>query len=175
MHGEAGHFGWYAIQVASLKEKLVASVLEEKGYKCFLPLYQRRRIWSDRIKVTSVPLFRGYVFSLFDARFRLPIVTTPGVQAVVGTGKTPVQIPEGDLNAIRAVLENGLLIEPCEFLQQGDPVRVTKGPLAGTEGTFVRHKSNCRLILSIPLIKRSVAVEMDRLYVEPVLRRNHNA
>jgi len=172
MHADVRQFGWYALQVTSRKEKQVASALTEKGFECFLPLYARRHIWSDRIKVTTVPLFCGYVFSRFDARSRLPIVTTPNVQAIVGHGKTPAQIAEPDLEAVRTVLENGLPIEPCEFLQEGDAVRVTKGPLAGVEGSFVHHKSNSRLVLSLSLIQRSVAVEIDRLYVEPLVRRN---
>ena len=164
----AEHFGWYAIQVAAKKEKLVASVLTEKGYECFLPLYPKRTTWSDRIKVTSVPLFRGYVFSRFDVRFRLPILVTLSVQDVVGNGKIPAAIPERDLDAIRIVLQNGVPIEPCDCLQAGDVVRVTKGPLAGIEGSFIQYRGSSRLILSVPLIQRSVAVEIDRLYIEPV-------
>src|SRR5215217_8275654 len=128
-----GHLGWYALQTVSRKEKLVTSVLSEKGYECFLPLYSKRSVWSDRIKVTSIPLFSGYVFSRFDVDVRLPILMTPGVQAVVGNGKIPIPVSEEDLNAVRAVLRNGLPVEPCDALEQGDLVRVIKGPLAGIE------------------------------------------
>jgi transcription antitermination factor NusG len=162
------HLGWYAIQVASKKEKRVESILVEKGYECFLPLYAKRTAWSDRIKVTEAPLFRGYVFSRFDVRHRLPVLVTPNVQAIVGSGKIPVAIPDRDLEAIRVALRTGMLVEPHDCLQEGDLVRVTKGPLAGIEGTFLKYRSGCRLILSVPLIQRSVAVEIDRLYVEPV-------
>ncbi len=165
------HLGWYALQTVSRKEKLVTSVLSEKGYECFLPLYSKRSVWSDRIKVTSIPLFSGYVFSRFDVDVRLPILMTPGVQAVIGNGKIPIPVSEEDLNAVRAVLRNGLPVEPCDSLQQGDLVRVTKGPLAGIEGSFVQYRGCYRLILSIALINRSVAAEIDRSYVEPVSKR----
>ena len=166
------HLGWYALQVASKKEKLVASILTEKGYECFLPLYTKRTVWSDRVKSTPSPLFLGYVFSRFDVRYRLPILVTPNVHAVVGNGKIPVAIPQGDLDAIRLALQNGLPIEPHDCLQEGDVVRVTKGPLTGVEGTFIQYRGSCRLILSVPLIQRSVAVEIDRLCVEPVAKRS---
>lgn len=159
---------WYAIHVTPQKEKQIAYVLSDKGYDCFLPLYARRRVWSDRIKVTEVPLFGGYVFCRLDVQFRLPVLMTPNVRAIVGSGKIPVEIPEPDLEAIRAVLRSGLPVEPCDSLHAGDAVRVTKGPLAGLAGEFVRYRGSCRLILSIPLINRSVAVEMDRVYVEPI-------
>jgi transcription antitermination factor NusG len=166
------HLGWYAIQVASKKEKLVASALTEKGYQCYLPLYPKRTQWSDRIKVTSVPLFGGYVFSRFDVRHRLPVLVTPNVLAVVGNGKIPAAIPERDLDAIRIALQNGLTVEPHDCLQEGDTVRVTKGPLTGIEGSFIQYRGSCRLILSVPLIQRSVAVEIDRLCVEPISKRS---
>ena len=172
MDAKVEHRGWYAIQVASKKEQLVASVLAEKGYECFLPLYPKRSVWSDRIKVTSVPLFDGYVFSRFDVRFRLPILITPNVRAVVGNGKIPVAIPERDLDAIRVALRNGLPIEPYDCLHEGEAVRVTKGPLTGTEGSFIHYRGSCRLVLSVSLMQRSVAVEIDRLYVEPVSKRS---
>jgi transcription antitermination factor NusG len=171
MDAKVEHLGWYALQVASKKEKLVASVLTEKGYECFLPLYPKRTAWSDRIKVTSVPLFLGYVFSRFDVRARLPILVTPNVYAVVGNGKIPAAIPEQDLEAIRVALHNGFSIEPYDCLQEGDLVRVTKGPLTGIEGSFVKYRGSCRLILSVPLIQRSVAVEIDRLCVDPIAKR----
>jgi transcription antitermination factor NusG len=172
MDSKVDHLGWYAIQVASRKEKLVASVLTEKGYECFLPLYPKRSMWSDRVRITSVPLFVGYVFSRFDVRCRLPILVTPNVHAVVGNGKIPAAIPGPDLDAIRVALQNGFPVEPCDCLQEGDVVRVTKGPLTGVEGSFLQYRGSCRLILSVPLIQRSVAVEIDRLCVEPVSKRS---
>lgn len=159
---------WYAIHVASKKEKCVASVLVEKGYQCFLPLYPKRTAWSDRTKVTSVPLFDGYVFAHLDVRFRLPVLVTPNVRAIVGHGKVPCAIPDRHVDAIRTALCNGLPIEPCDCLNEGEAVRVTKGPLVGVEGSFVRYQGSCRLVISVELINRSVAVEIDRLCVEPI-------
>jgi transcription antitermination factor NusG len=172
MDSKDEHLSWYAIQVTAKKEKLVASVLAEKGYECFLPLYPKRSMWSDRVKVTSVPLFIGYVFSRFDVQCRLPILVTPNVRAVVGNGKIPAAIPGQDLDAIRIALQNGFPVEPYDCFQEGDVVRVTKGPLTGVEGSFLHYRGSSRLILSVPLIQRSVAVEIDRLCVEPVSRRS---
>jgi transcription antitermination factor NusG len=163
----AEQLSWYAIHVAAKKEKQITSILSEKGYTCFLPLYTKRSTWSDRIKVTSFPLFPGYVFSQFDVQHRLPILLTPNVHGIVGAGKVPISIPDDDLGAIRTALENGLVLEPHQGLQKGDLVRVTKGPLLGVEGSFLRYHGSDRLVLSIGLINRSVSVEMDRHCVEP--------
>ena len=168
MQANGERLSWYAIEVACQKEKLVASVLSEKGYECYLPLYSKRSVWSDRIRVTSIPLFCGYVFSRLDIQYRLPVLVTPGVRSIVGHGKIPVAVPERDLEAVRVVLTNGFPIEPCERLQEGDRVRVTKGPLTGVEGSFLRYRGSYRLILSVSLIERSIAVEIDRSCVEPI-------
>jgi len=164
--GTEEHLSWYAIHVAAKKEKQTTTMLLQKGYECFLPLHAKRTTWSDRLKVTSAPLFAGYVFSRFDIQHRLPILMTPNVYGVVGAGKRPIAVADSDLDAIRTALQNGMVLEPYDSLQKGDSVRVTKGPLTGFEGIFVRYQGGCRLILSVSLINRSVAVEIDRLCVE---------
>lgn len=168
MDAKIDHPAWYAVHVASRKEKGVEAVLAEKGYRCFLPMYSKRTAWSDRVKTTQVPLFCGYVFAQFDVRYRLPVLVTPNVRSIVGNGKIPVPIPEEHLEAIRIALSHGLPVEPYDCLTEGETVRVTKGPLAGIEGLFLRYQGRCRLVLSIELINRSVAVELDRLCVEPI-------
>lgn len=163
---------WYALEVTPRKEHLVVAAVSDKGYECFLPVYDVRKVWSDRIKVTTVPLFSGYVFSRFDAQFRLPILLTPGVREVVGVAKIPVPITESELDAIRVAIRNGISLEPCDHLEEGSAVQVTKGPLAGVEGVLLRQRGQDRLILSVSLIQRSVALEIDRSCVEP-LGKNH--
>jgi transcription antitermination factor NusG len=159
---------WYAVEVRSRKEQLVASVLTQKDHECFLPLYQSRKVWSDRIKTSAVPLFAGYVFSRFDATHRLPILITPCVRSIVGTDNGPTPIDDSELEAIRIATQNGLSLEPCDHLQDGDRVVVTKGLLTGIEGSFVRYRGSDRLILSVSLIHRSVAIEIDRAYIQPL-------
>lgn len=164
-------FPWYAIQVAPRKEQLVASALVSKGYESFLPLYPMQKLWSDRVRITDIPLFSGYVFCRLDVQHRMPVLVTPGVRSIVGTAKIPTPIADGEIEAISCALRNGLLLEPCDQLHHGDRVLVTRGPLAGLEGSFLRHGSRDRLVLSVSLIQRSVAVEIDRLCVEPVTNR----
>src|SRR5215470_7185724 len=98
---------WYALHVRTRFEKVVARNLRGKGYEEFLPLYRRTNRWSDRVKEIELPLFPGYVFCRFNAQDRLPVLTVPGVNAVVGVGKHLLPIEESELNAIRAVLKSG--------------------------------------------------------------------
>jgi transcription antitermination factor NusG len=159
---------WFAIRVKSRCEKVVATIAHNKGFEEFLPLYQSRRRWSDRLKSLDIPLFPGYVFCRMDPRYRLPLLTIPGVVQFVGIGKTPVPIDDGEIASIQAAVRSGLAVEPCGFLELGQRVRVQTGPLAGTEGIFVEASKRERIVVSVTLLKRSVAVSIEPHWAVPL-------
>jgi len=159
---------WFAIRVKSRYEKLVASMARNKGFEEFLPLYQCRRRWSDRMKIVELPLFPGYVFCHVDPQNRLPLLTIPGVVHFVGMGRTPVPLEDAEVAAIQAAVRSGLSTEPWPFLEAGQHVRLEEGPLAGVEGIFVGTSKQDRLVVSVTLLKRSVAVSIERHWAMPV-------
>ncbi len=85
---------WYAVRTRSRQEKAVSSHLQAKGLKEFLPVYQMRRQWSDRMKTVDYPLFDGYLFCYFDSQMLMPVLSSPGVAYIVGFGNKPAPIPE---------------------------------------------------------------------------------
>lgn len=131
-------------------------------------MYTARIRWSDRVKTVEKPLFPGYVFCGFDPHRRLPILTTPGVLHIVGFGKEPVPVDDVELEAVRATLRSGLLVRPWPFLQVGERVVVERGPLAGVEGRISQFKGAFRLVVSISLLRRSIAAEIERGWIRPV-------
>ena len=163
-------------------ERIVATFLKNQGYKWFLPLYKARRRWSDRIKEVEAPLFPGYLFCRFDIHNRLPILKIPGVQHVVGGTKVPTPIDTSEIEALQTIIRTDAAREPWPFLQVGDRVRIEYGSLAGVEGVLVQVKGRHRLVLSVTLLQRSVAVDIDSAWVDFVsreasvgsLRRNLN-
>ncbi|MBV8552121.1 MAG: UpxY family transcription antiterminator [Acidobacteriaceae bacterium] len=159
---------WYAIRTRSNQENVAALVLEGKGYEYYLPKYRARRRWSDRVVIAELPLFPGYVFCRFDVKQRLPILTTPGVVSIVGFGNEPVAIAESEIADIQAVLTSGLAAEPCPFLREGQRVRVKYGSLAGLEGILLKKKTDWRIIISVTMLQRSIAVEIDSDSITPI-------
>ena len=155
-------FPWYVVRLRSNFERIAASVLADRGYDAFLPLYRARRTWSDRVKEIDVPLFPGYVFCRFDARSKLPVLMCPGVISILESSNGPVAVPEREIAAVQAILGSGLPFGACPFLQEGQPVIVERGPLKGTEGVVVRTKGAYRLVVSVYLLQRSVSAEIDR-------------
>jgi transcription antitermination factor NusG len=99
---------------------------------------------------------------------RLPILLIPGVSSVVGIGKSALPINPDELHGVRSMLQSGTDCEPWPFLQLGQIVRVTRGPMAGSEGIVVRTKDSYRLVISVSLLQRSVAVEIDRECLEVI-------
>jgi transcription antitermination factor NusG len=156
---------WFALQVRARYEQGVADHLDGKGYELFLPLYKCRKRWSDRIKEVEAPLFPGYIFCRLNPLDRLPILKTPGVIQVVGINRTPTAVDEHEIQAIQAMVASGIPNQPWPFLATGDRVRIESGPLSGLEGILIEFKGNHRLVLSVTLLQRSVAVEIDSAFV----------
>jgi transcription antitermination factor NusG len=152
---------WFALQVRSCREKTATTYLQGEGYECFLPLGKSRRRWSDRIKVLEVPLFPGYVFCRLDPNNRLPVLKTPGVIQIVGIGRTLIPVDDDEVAALQCVRNSGLSAQPWSFLQVGQTAQIEHGPLRGLTGIIVHIKSEYKLVLSVTLLQRSVAVEVD--------------
>jgi transcription antitermination factor NusG len=160
---------WYALHVRTRFEKYVATHLEQKGYETFAPTYISKRRWSDRIKALSLPLFPSYVFCRFDVDARLPVLMTPGVNFVVGVGRSPVAVDQQEITAIRQVIGSGVATRPWPYLKVGETVRIESGPLEGLVGIVIRTKGSDVLIISVSLLMRSVSVEIGRTQVKPIV------
>jgi transcription termination/antitermination protein NusG len=164
--------GWYAAYTSANHEKRVAEQMGVREVEHFLPLYASVRRWKDRRVTLERPLFPGYVFVRMALRERLCVQQIPGVARLVGFDGTPAALPDEEIEALRRSLASGVRAEPHPLLTVGRHVRVTNGPMAGLQGILRRRKSNARLVVSVELIKRAMAVEIDEADVEPVERSN---
>ncbi|HYL72952.1 MAG TPA: transcription termination/antitermination NusG family protein [Bryobacteraceae bacterium] len=159
---------WFAVKVRVRGEPQVAQTLRSREYECVLPTYPERRRYSDRLKRIEKALFPGYVFCRFDPLRRLPILTAPGVEHVVSVARVPEPVPDAEINAIRQIMQSGALAKPWPYLRVGQQVRIDEGSLLGIEGLLVQERGKDRLVVSIHLLQRSVAVQVDRESIRPV-------
>ena len=157
---------WFALQVRTRHELSVANFLRHRGYDPLVPFYQCRKAWSDRIKVFDAPLFPGYLFCRLSIHHRLPVLMAPGVIQIVGTRGRPQPVDEAEISALQAMVASGLPNRPWPYLKTGDRVQIERGPLRGLEGILVEIRGGHRLILSVTLLERSVAVEIDSAFVK---------
>jgi transcription antitermination factor NusG len=149
---------WFACYVKPRHEKHIASMLGAKGHECFVPTYLKR----SRKHKCELPLFPGYVFSRLDPTITSGITTTPGVFFIVGNGRGPEPISEDEIEAIRRMIAAGFSPRPWDYLVPGEPIYIADGPLRGVTGTLVGSSSERWLIVSVDLLRRSVAVKLDQ-------------
>jgi transcription antitermination factor NusG len=159
---------WYAAATSPRHEKFVALQMKGFGIECFLPTYKSLRRWKDRRKELDLPLFPGYLFVHIALQNRLSVLRIPGVSQLVGTQGKPSPLPEHEIQALRNGLSSGVYAECVSWLKVGRKVCVQRGPLAGARGILVRKKQNCRIVISIDAIMRSVALEIDEADVQPI-------
>jgi len=157
---------WHALHTKHQHEKNVTDILAEKGFEVFCPTYAEIHRWKDRRKEVTIPLFSGYLFFADGLHRRIDLLSTPGVCAIVSFGNTPAVVPEEEINAIRLAAASSQRVEPHPFLQEGQKVRVKSGPLSGIEGILQRRKDTFRLVLSVQLLGRSVAVQVEQCDIE---------
>ena|SRR5438309_8505378 len=161
---------WYAIHTRARHESKVAGTLVERGVTAFLPLFPEMHHWSDRRKVIQKPLFSCYAFVQLPSFLgcRLSVLQTCGVIGFVGIHGMGIPIPDKQIEAIKALLEQEDACTPYPFLKVGRRVRIRGGSLAGVEGILVGKNSDWSLVVSIELIQRSMAVRIDGYDVEAV-------
>jgi transcription antitermination factor NusG len=163
-----GELRWYALYTCAQHEKSVAKQLAERSVECFLPLYEKVRRWKDRRVKIQFPLFAGYVFARICLKDRLRAVQVPGIVRLVGFNGHPTPLPDDEILALRNGLSAARGAEPCGYVQVGRRVRIQSGPLTGLEGILQRKKSGMRFVISLQLIQRSVAVEVQEADLELV-------
>jgi transcription antitermination factor NusG len=161
-------FPWYALRVKHRHEKAVSSSLEAKGYETFVPRYRgRERLFAKRRDV-EIPLFPGYVFCRMNVQDRLPVLITPGIFHIVRLGRFFAPVDESEIHSLQIVIASDLYARPWPFLKGGQHVFIEEGPLRGLTGNLADVEDPITLIISVTLLQRSVAVEIDREWVHPI-------
>lgn len=166
---------WYALYTCANHEKQVAAELDARTVEHFLPLYSSVRRWKDRRVTLDLPLFPGYVFVRLALRDRLRVVQIPSVARLVGFGGLPVALPDTEMAILRSGFSERLRAEPHAFLAVGRRVRITAGPFAGLEVVLERRKNNLRVVVSLDLIRKSVAVDVNAADVAPATNAAGNS
>lgn len=170
-HVEGNDARWFAVYTNSRHEKYVARHFDERQIENFLPLYQKLHHWKKRNSVLlQLPLFPNYVFVHTRPQQRTSVLAVPGVLGMVGHGHVASALPEAEIESLRTGLE-ARKFEPHPYLIAGERVRIIAGSMEGMEGIVLRKKNEMRVVLTLDLIKRSVAVEVDAHDVEPVISR----
>jgi transcription antitermination factor NusG len=168
IYDDGNNAPWWAIYTRHQHEKVVADTLLANEFEIFLPLYRSMRQWKDRRKILSLPLFPCYVFIRGGLDRRFKVLSIPSVHMALSRGEQIATIPDDEILSIRRSLDVAKNVEPHPFLKCGERFRVKGGPLQGIEGILTRKKNTYRLILSVDMLAKSVAVEVNFCDVERI-------
>ena len=161
---------WFAVQTRARHEKKVDTQLHEHRIKSFLPLSNELHQWSDRRKLVRQPLFAGYLFVHIpdSPEAKKSVLTTMGVCWFVGNGGVGSPIPDKQIQDIETILNSPLAAAPFPFVHVGQKVRIRGGCLDGVEGILVAKDNDRRVVVSVDLVRRSLAVQIDGYDLEQV-------
>jgi transcription antitermination factor NusG len=152
---------WYALRVRARAEHLIAAALAARQVEHFLPCWEERRDYSDRVRRVPVAAFPGYLFCRIALADRFRILNASGVQYLVGRERIPEPIEDTVISSLQTAFSRTGRASLIAYLQTGDLVRVLDGPMAGATGILLRSKGQQRLVISVTILQRSVAVEVD--------------
>jgi transcription antitermination factor NusG len=159
---------WYAVYTMSRHEKRVAAHCERIAIEHFLPLYTWRRSWKNRTTVDlQMPLFPNYIFVQLQPDDHGPLMRLPGVLSTVGNAAGPVAIQDSEMEMLRRIMDCKA-IEPHAYITAGDKVRVKEGPLQGIVGVVLRKANGLRFIVTLDLIGKSVALDIESSALEVI-------
>lgn len=162
---------WHVLWVHSQCEQMVCDQMVRKGFDPFLPKID---VWSRRNgsrHITRRPMFPGYLFvhHAMDKASYLAVVEIRGLVRLLGESWDRLAVvPDEEMEAIQRVACAKLPATPHPYLREGQRVRITGGVLANVEGIFLRsNPSKGLLVISVGLLHRSVAVEVDCTLIAP--------
>jgi transcription antitermination factor NusG len=157
---------WYALKVRSGAEASAAQALSVRGFDPYYPMRREARKYSDRVKMVETAIFPGYLFCNFALANKLPVISSSKIDYIVSLDGAPAAIPEEEIEYLRRVVEVGATATP--YLRAGQEVRVISGPLTGVSGILSADGVTSQLVVSVHLLGRSVAVQIDRHEIEVV-------
>jgi len=163
---------WFALWTYSHCEQLVHDQLADKGFRMFLPTMCTWSRRGQKHHLIPVPMFQRYLFinHRIDKRSYIEILKTRGLVRILGARWDELfPVADAEIDALRRIEDADVPVLPHAYLREGQRVRINQGPLAGVEGILVRSRpSRCVLVLSVDLLRQSIAVEVDCTAVVPV-------
>jgi transcriptional antiterminator NusG len=151
---------WEIAHLRSRQEKSIARLLLDGRIPFYLPQIQQTRTSAGRALVSHLPLFPGYIFLRRVEGLRQTLWRTNAVANLI---EVPDQAQlTAELLQVRLLQNSGALLTPRADLVPGDAVQITDGSFSGYTGIVVEERGAERLIVSVSMLKRSLAVEFPR-------------
>lgn len=151
---------WEIAHLRSRQEKSVARVLLDARMPFYLPQIQQTAKISGRTFVSHIPLFPGYIFLRRVEGLRQTLWRTSAVANLLEV--LDQEQLAAELLQVRLLQNSGAVLTPVVEVVPGDAVRITEGSFSGYTGIVLKERGAQRLIVSVSMLSKSVAVEFPR-------------
>ena len=151
---------WWVAHVRSRQEKALARYLQPLSVSFYLPQREQAVRRHGRTRRSYLPLFPGYLFFRGGASERIAALRSNLIVRVLEVGDQSLLSEE--LGQLRRLQVSGANLEPWEPVPEGAPVRIIEGAFRGYLGVVVRNGPRARLVVSVSILRKAVAVELDR-------------
>jgi transcriptional antiterminator RfaH len=153
---------WYALYTRPRHEFRAAEKLKTMDIRYYLPLIKKQNQWSDRKKIITEPLIRGYIFIYADEKERLLSLEEYSILKCIFDHGKPAVIPEWQMENLGKFLEKESEFFLYEGLLPGKKVRINYGPFSGIVGVIQQSENHNTLAVSIDLLNRSVITHISK-------------
>jgi len=160
---------WWVAHTRSRQEKALARHLLHCEVPYYLPQREHRIRAGDRWRTSHLPLFPGYLFFHGDLQDRLLALRSNVISKLI-PAPAPGELA-GELRSLWLLQMTGEPLVPHPYIAPGDEVEILAGALRGYRGVVLRDKGRFRLVVSITLLRQSVATEIDRDVLAPIALR----
>lgn len=134
--------GWFAAKTKNKGEFKAMSFFNSIGINSYVPSYQTKRVWSDRIKKVTVPAISGYVFFEITKMNYDLINLNPYTKSIVkNISGAPAIITEVEIATLKEHLSGGSSNNKSVFYK-GQDVKVCSGPFIFKEGVVNKVGDN---------------------------------
>jgi len=149
---------WFAAKTTRRGEFRALSFFNSIGVNAYVPSYQTKRYWSDRIKKVTVPAMTGYVFfELSKINFELVNMNPFTKNIIRDIDGQPAIIKEKEIATLKRYV-NGDSIKTQVDFYQGQKIKVNSGPFIYKKGVI--NKINCsKMIINIESINMSLVLD----------------
>jgi len=157
---------WYALYVRRHYEWLACKALNHLQIESFLPTYRLQARRCSVVANLDKPLFPNYVFCKTDLQTGPKLYTVPGLLGIVGNGRIPIPVRSEEIDSLRLLVASNVAVSPCGYMHPGDEVHINRGPLKGLRRTYIETRETGHLIVSLPLLQRSIRVRLEAHWIE---------
>ncbi len=165
-HLDATESRWFAVYTRYKREKVVLAELKRKGIETFLPIQKLLRQYGRKKRMVEMPLFSCYVFVKIKKGEYVPVLSTENVVRFIQFSGNLISIPEQEIDLIRRVIGEGILIEAEEgLLKEGDKVEIINGQLSGMQGNLLEVQGKNKVLIELAHLGYTLKLELPTSYL----------